>query len=336
MVLGEEDPKPSSARSDVSVASESQSSLVPLTDRDRRDFNFLRRQMGEPELPDDDAEAAKVLARVTREVRGGALLTRASTVQTSRPRWMWKHRLAFGKLCILDGDPGQGKSTLTLDLAARVSAGFPLPEQDPLPAMDVLLLSAEDGLADTIVPRLEAAGADLDRVVALEGMAFNGEQRRPWSLPGDIPHLRSAVIECGAKFIVIDPLMAFLGGQHDSYKDADVRRALHPLSDLAGETGACILVVRHLTKGGRSGKALYAGAGSIGIAGAARCVMLAADDPDTGMSALAVVKNNLGPKAPTLKYQLKTSTEWDCPVIQWRGISGHTADTLIQGGERDS
>jgi RecA-family ATPase len=253
-----------------------------------------------------------------------AHLTKASSVKISKPRWLWPGRLAYGKLAVLDGNPGQGKSTLTLDLAARVSRGKPMPGaasgQTP---SGVVLLNAEDSLDDTIVPRLMAANADLERVVALESMGD-----RPWSLPGDIPALEEAVWEVGASLVVIDPLMAFLHASHDSQRDHDVRRALHPLADMARRTCACVLVVRHLRKAG--GKAIHAGGGSVGIGGAARSVLLAAENPDIeGDSVLAVTKNNLGPKGHSYGYRLVTDEALGSGKIEWLGPSGHTADSLL-------
>jgi RecA-family ATPase len=255
----------------------------------------------------------------------GAHLTRTHTVKPVKPKWLWPGRLAFGKLAVLDGHPGQGKSTLTLDLAARLSTGRPFPGlEGRTEPSGAILLNAEDSTEDTIVPRLIAAGADLERVAVLESM--DGD--RPWSLPGDIPALEEAIWEVGAGLVVIDPLMAFLHGSHDSSKDHDVRRALHPLADMARRTSACVLVVRHIRKSG--GKAIHAGGGSVGIGGAARSVLLAAENPDVpGDSVLAVTKNNLGPKGPSYGYRLVTDDRMGAGKIEWLGRSGHTADSLL-------
>lgn len=262
--------------------------------------------------------------------RLGATVVAANTVKPRRPVWCWPGRLAYGKLAVLDGNPGQGKSTLTLDIAARLSTGRFLPGVTSHPQTTAtVLLNAEDAMDDTIVPRLTAAGADLSQVYAIQAVeTSNGP--RPWSLPADIPELRDVVEATGAGLVVIDPLMAFLSGSHDAYKDADVRRALHPLADMARDTGCCVLVVRHLRKSG--GKAIHAGSGSIGIGGAARTVLVAAEDPDRdGVFILAVAKNNIGPKGGSLAYTVQTDDSLGCGRIHWMGGTGHTADDLMSG-----
>jgi putative DNA primase/helicase len=128
----------------------------------------------------------------------------------------------LGKVTVLDGDPDEGKSTIAFDLAARVSTGAPMPfETDPRTPAGVVILSAEDGLADTIRPRLDAAGADVRNVL---GFPFD---ELP-SFPKGIEVIEQAVIEVGAKLVIIDPLMAFLSDRVDSYRDHHVRRALAP------------------------------------------------------------------------------------------------------------
>ncbi len=261
------------------------------------------------------------------------VLTCMDDVERERVDWLWPGRLPLGKVSVLDGDPGLGKSTVTIDIASRVSTGSPMPDGSPLDGpMGVILLSAEDGKADTIRPRLEAHGADLKRVHILEGVRTeNGPQGRPWSLPGDLDTLRQAMIETDAKLVVIDPLMAFLGGEVQSSRDQDVRRALHPLAMLAEDRGAAILVVRHLNKS-VGGNALYRGGGSIGIVGAARVGLLIAGDPEDETETrrvLAVSKSNLAEKADSLAYHLETDEELACGRIRWDGASTHTAAGLL-------
>src|SRR4029079_8173039 len=170
------------------------------------------------------------------------------------------------------GDPGLGKSSLTLDMAARISTGRPMPGalDAQRPPADVVLLSAEDGLADTVRPRLEAAGADLTRIFAMDAVPTGpGRPGRPPVFPDDVGWLHDLIVMKGVRFVIIDPLMAFLGLSVNAMNDQNVRRALFPLSRLAETTGAVILVVRHLNKN-TQGSALYRGGGSIGIIGAAR------------------------------------------------------------------
>lgn len=186
--------------------------------------------------------------------------------------WLWQPRIPLAKLTVLDGDPGLGKSALTLDLAARISRASAMPDGSrglPEPA-GVLLLTAEDGLGDTVRPRLEAMGADLTRVRALKGVpGATADALTPIELPRDLSLVESEASACRAALIVFDPLSAHLGSEINPYRDQDVRRALLPLAQLAEQIGAAILVVRHLTKG-FSSNPLYRGGGSIAFIGAAR------------------------------------------------------------------
>jgi RecA-family ATPase len=207
---------------------------------------------------------------------GLAVVTMAN-VLPERVNWLWPGRIPYGKLTVLDGDPGQGKSTVTTDLAARVSTGSPLPTGERPRRGAVLLLSAEDGAADTLRPRLEAAGADLTRVHLLDHVA-TGDGPRPPELPTDLPAIREVIKRERIALVVVDPLMAFLAETVNTRIDHAVRRALHPLKELAEHTGAGVLVVRHLNKSGE-GSALYRGGGSIGIIGAARSGMMVGTDP---------------------------------------------------------
>ena len=204
-----------------------------------------------------------------------------STVSPEKVEWFWQGRIPRGKLTVVDGDPGTGKSTLTLDLTARASRGMAMPtgngEREPV---GVVILSGEDGLADTIVPRLLAAGADLDRILALtEVPILSGGGSRPPVLPDDLDLIRQAIGRVQASLVVIDPLMAFLTSDTNSHRDQDIRRVLFQVAALAEETGVAVVVVRHLNKS-NTGPALYRGGGSIGIIGAARSGLLVAVDPD--------------------------------------------------------
>lgn len=253
-----------------------------------------------------------------------------SEVQPERVSWLWSGRLPLGKLTVLDGDPGKGKSTLTLDLAARLSRGDAMPDGSGggTPA-GVVILSGEDGLADTIVPRLIAAGADLSRVVALASCPDNeGDGEHPPVLPDDLPTIRAAIARVGAKLAIIDPLMAYLSDGTNSHRDQDIRRLLFRVAALAEETGAAVLVVRHLNKAA-GGPALYRGGGSIGIIGAARSGLLVAADPDDeNRRVLASTKLNLGPPPESLSFHLEAD-EGGAARVVWDGTSTHGANALL-------
>ena len=201
---------------------------------------------GDHQLPDPDGTMPHVF---------GARTVRLSDVEPEAVSWLWPGYLPRGKLVILDGDPGVAKSTVCLDLAARVSAGAPMPDGTGggRPA-DVLLLSAEDGLADTIRPRLGAAGADVTRVHALTEVAELREDgrltKRPASLPADLPEVERIIRESQVALVIVDLLMAYLAGAVDAHRDQDVRRVLHQLAGIADRHRCTVVVVRHLNKAG--------------------------------------------------------------------------------------
>jgi hypothetical protein len=245
-------------------------------------------------------------------------------------RWLWPGRIPLGKLVVLDGDPGTGKSTLTLTIAAKVSTGSPFPDGARPERADVILLNAEDDIGDTIRPRLEAAGADLARCWVLPDVQPDPDRPpRPPELPADVDAIEGMVKDKQAALVVVDPLMAFLAGQVDSHRDQDVRRVLASLTYMAGRTGAAVLVVRHMNKG--QGSALYRGSGSIGIVGAARAGLLVAPDPDDdNRRVLAMTKSNLAKMPDALAYRLVDDERYSCARVVWDGASRHTAADLVR------
>ena len=245
-------------------------------------------------------------------------ITCAADVAPERVRWLWRGRIPLGKVTVLDGDPGLGKSTLMADIAARVTTARLLPD-DSRSALDnpasVLVLSAEDGAGDTIRPRLEAAGADLERVQIWHCNLDDDASEMLPSLPEDIGLLANLIQEHEVALVTIDPLMAYLSANTHSFRDQDVRRALAPLAKVGEATGAAIVLVRHLNKA-PGGAAIYRGGGSIGIIGAARSGLLVAKHPDDETRrVLASTKSNLGPPPPSLAYRL-VGTENGAAAIQ--------------------
>jgi hypothetical protein len=259
-----------------------------------------------------------------------------SRVREEQLRWLWPGRLPLGKITILDGDPGLGKSLLALDLIARVTMGAPMPDGTLGVRGGAVLLSAEDGLGDTVVPRLRAAGLggdELERVVAVNFVPTDDyddtlESYRPLALPHDLTWLAAAISRVGARILVIDPLMAYLDGKVNSWRDQDVRAALTPLARLAQSHGLAVLVLRHLNKSMGS-RAIYRGGGSIGLIGAARSGWLAAKDPaDPEHSrVLAMNKSNLGPPLPSLRYRIEAADGQ--PHVAWQGKCDLSADALV-------
>jgi hypothetical protein len=264
------------------------------------------------------------------ELGAGIIL---STVQAQSVEWLWPGRIPLGKLTILDGDPGLGKSVLTLDLAARVTKGQEMPCGAAGRKGGVVLLTAEDGLEDTVVPRLDAADADRSRILALDTIP-DGDGKRLPCLPMDAGIIRANVQRIGALLVAVDPLSAYLGPEVNSHRDQDCRRALWPLAKIAEETGAAVVVVRHLNKAG-GGSPLYRGGGSIGIIGAARSGLLVAKDPDNPeQRVLASTKCNLARLPPALVYALDSDPNGALRV-GWKGESAHTAESLLAAPRDD-
>jgi putative DNA primase/helicase len=228
--------------------------------------------------------------------------------------WLWKDRIAIGKLTMISGDPCLGKSTFTMDIAARVSNGAPwadIPEVER-EAGGVVILSAEDDLADTIKPRLQAAGANTKRIVALKAVQRSCDDvvyETMFSLATDMLQLRQAVEKVDdCRLIVIDPISAYLGGT-DSHKDAQVRGVLAPLSELASDLGVAVITVAHLNKS-NGGKAIYRTGGSIAFVAAVRSAFVVVKDlKDPNRRLVLPTKNNLAPSdIGGLAYTVESAT----------------------------
>jgi DNA repair protein RadA/Sms len=254
------------------------------------------------------------------------LTRRAFEGDPERVTWLWKSWLPRGKLCVQDGDPDKGKSTILLDLAARITTGRAMP--DGSPGLEgggfVLVLMGEDGHQDTTYPRLIAAGADISRIEALEPAEV--------LIPRDVPLLEEAIRDTKAVAVFFDPLSTYLGDEHvNTHNDKHVRQALNPLTAMAELTGCAIVGNRHLNKGG-TGPAIYRGMGSIGIGGLARSVWCVADAPgDGGGYICASVKHNLTRVPSSLRY---TIGEVQLPTgsvsrIEWGTTSALTADDIL-------
>lgn len=256
----------------------------------------------------------------------GAILRRFCDVATEQVDWLCQDRIPRGFISMLVGEPGVGKSTLAIDLMARMTTGRGLPGEPDREPANGIYITAEDSVAHTLRPRAEAAGADLSRLFEFVGVR-TGKHLLPLSSAFDFAQLEGAIRETKSALVVIDPLMAFLGKANSS-KDQEVREGfLSPLARIAAATGAAILILNHLRKG--EGSAIQRCAGSVGIVGAARSVLLLSKDPDEeGHCILAGVKSNLGPLAPSQRLQLVKSTLPGASLLLWRGDATHTADSL--------
>ena len=266
-----------------------------------------------------------------------AKLRRGCDVERRPVEWLWPGRLAVGKINLLFGQPGLGKSLIVTDLSARVTRGAAWPDANGIaPAGSVIVASAEDDFADTLLPRFDAAGGDDTRLVALDGIEFPGDggqqSERAFTLR-DLPQLADAIHRTqGVKLVILDPVSAFLGDA-DSHKNGEVRGLLAPLKTLAEDHRVCILLVTHLPKGA-SASAVNGAIGSIAFIAAARSAWLIARDPDDSRRRImAAAKNNLGPDVGALAYQIEPGPT-GAPVIAWEADAVDlTADELMGGGD---
>ncbi len=241
--------------------------------------------------------------------------------------WLWPNRLALGKLAMFDGDPGRGKSLVTLDLCARITTGQPMPDGTGADApANVAIIQGEDFAADTVAPRLLALGADLGRVFIIDNESL--QTHGPFTLPSCIATLEETLILHSPRLLIIDPVMTFLDRDVLSCSDQSVRRALAPLGQLAEKHRCAVILIRHLNKTA-SKRSIYRGGGSIGFNAICRTSWLFTDDPeDPSRCLLAQVKNNLASPQPTLAYRIERDT---CapPKLQWLGPTPLTADQLL-------
>ncbi len=258
-----------------------------------------------------------------------------SEVETQQVNWLWQKRIPLGKITILEGDPGMGKSLLATSIAACVSTGLPMPDQTPGKQGGVILIAPEDSASDTIKPRLEAAGGDPSQVLLLSTVESLDAKRikiydRTFSLSHDLDALAKAIRQMKAVLVVLDPLTAVLGNNIDQSRDQDMREVFFSLPQVAECTGCAILIIRHLSKGGSS-NLLYRGAGSIGTTVSARLGLIVVQDPDDEQKRiLATTKNNLSKQASNLTYQV-VENEHGVPYIQWLGESNYSLKALSNG-----
>jgi putative DNA primase/helicase len=265
----------------------------------------------------------------------GVVVRRLSDVQAETVHWLWRGRIPFAKLTALDGDPGLGKSTLTLDIAARLTRGDVMPDGsigDQEGPRSVLLLTAEDGVADTIKPRLAAMGADQDHVFVLDEVAGEDGHGQMPAIPRDLAVIEALVRAHDVGLIVVDPLIAFLGdsSETNTWRDQDIRRALGPCAAMLERTGAALVMVRHLNKGA-GGNPIYRGGGSIGIIGAARMGLMVSTDPDDDTRLrriLAMTKANLSAPSKSMAYHMEQAINGSVRIV-WEGETEHTAVGLL-------
>jgi len=256
----------------------------------------------------DGKVAADRIELVTQEKPLPFAFRRLSDVRAKPIRWLWPGRFARGKVAILAGNPGLGKSQLTASMAAVVTTGGTWPvDRTSCERGNVVFFSAEDDAEDTIRPRLEAAGADLERIFILDAVLDDtGARPRAFNLSIDLPRLGEMLLHIGdVALIVIDPITAYLGGI-DSHKNADIRALLAPLGELAAKYGAAVVCISHLNKVG-TGEALMRVTGSLAFVAAARAAFLIARDREANQRRLFLpIKNNIGNDQSGLAFTVES------------------------------
>ena len=247
-------------------------------------------------------------------------IIRMSEVDTQTVEWLWEPYIPFGKVTIVQGNPGEGKTTFALRLAAACTTGRELPNMKPLPPFNVIYQTAEDGLGDTVKPRLMEAEADLDRVLVID------EAKRELTLSDE--RIEKAITQNGARLIILDPIQAYMGEKTDMNRANEVRPIFMRLGQVAQRTGCAILLIGHLNKAAGM-QSLQRGLGSIDIAAAVRSVMFIGKlKHDPTMRILTHEKSSLAPPGVSLAFSLG-----DEGGFRWVGEYDITADEMLSGIE---
>ncbi|MCX7310332.1 MAG: AAA family ATPase [Alphaproteobacteria bacterium] len=272
----------------------------------------------------------------------GLIVRRASDIVIEPIEWAWPSRIAIGKQTLIVGEPGLGKSQLTTFLAAAVTTGGPWPcGEGRAPLGSVIILSAEDDAADTILPRLIAAGAVVSRVLIVSAVRTDdGKARRSFNLQADLDLLEKEIAKAGdVRLVIIDPISSFMG-KSDSHKNADVRGVLEPVGEMAARLRVAVVFVTHKSKG-KGNNAINAAIGSIGFTGVVRAAFMVEKDPDDAERRLFLqIKNNIAKDAGGLAFRigqhliegdiLASAIYWDSERVSC------TADEVLAANENGS
>lgn len=246
-------------------------------------------------------------------------LIQMSQVEVEDIKWVWYPYIPYGKITVVQGDPGEGKTTFVLALIALLTNGEPLPEEETgAEPINVIYQTAEDGLADTIKPRLLSVGADCERVLVID------ENEIELTLSDE--RLEQAIRQTGAKVIVLDPIQAYLGGDVDMHRANEIRPIMKRLALLAERTGCAVILIGHMNKMGGA-KSAYRGLGSIDIRAAVRSVLVVGrvkDEPT--LRIVAHDKSNLAPEGKSIAFELDPDTGF-----AWKGYCETTVDELLCG-----
>lgn len=276
----------------------------------------------------------------TGERRLTPVVTRLSDVQPEIISWLWEPYIPLGKLTLLDGDPGVGKSVLCACIAAIVTRGLAFPSISPdfktpgRDAANVLYIGVEDGLGDTMRPRLDAAGGDPEKFFAVRAAKDESGEFASVSLK-DLGFFKALLEAYKPSVMFIDPLQGYLGDKVNPNLSSDINAVLHPIAQMAEESNCAIVGIRHLNKGGSAEKALYRGQNSIAFIGVARSGLLVGVDPeDPNRKIIAHQKHNVSARGTSLAYRIiEEPVEYEdrvigAPRVRWDGESPLTADDL--------
>ena len=245
-------------------------------------------------------------------------IIRMSEVDTQTVAWLWKPYIPFGKVTIVQGNPGEGKTTFALRLAAACTTGRTLPGMEPLPPFQVIYQTAEDGLGDTVKPRLIEAAADLDRVLVID------EAKRELTLSDE--RIEKAIVQTGARLIILDPIQAYMGEKADMNRANEVRPIFRRLADVAERTGCAVILIGHLNKAA-GGPSAYRGLGSLDFRAAARSVLLIGRvKREPNVRVIVHDKSSLAPEGKPVAFCLDPDTGFS-----WIGEYDITAEELLSG-----
>ena len=245
-------------------------------------------------------------------------IIRMSEVDTQTVEWLWEPYIPFGKVTIVQGNPGEGKTTFALRLAAACTTGGTLPGMKPLPPFQVIYQTAEDGLGDTVKPRLIEAEADLDRVLVID------EAKRELTLSDE--RIEKAITQNEARLIILDPIQAYMGEKTDMNRANEVRPMFRRLADVAERTGCAVILIGHLNKAA-GGQSAYRGLGSIDFRAAARSVLLIGRvKREPNVRVIIHDKSSLAPEGKPVAFCLDPETGFE-----WIGEYDITADELLSG-----
>jgi archaellum biogenesis ATPase FlaH len=245
-------------------------------------------------------------------------LIRMDTIETIETKWLWYPYIPFGKITIVQGNPGEGKTTFILAIASTLTTGGTLPLGDVLETCNVIYQTAEDGLGDTVKPRLISNNADCSKVLVID------ESKKELTLTDE--RIEQAILQTKAKLLIIDPIQAFLGARVDMHRANEVRPIFKKLGNIAEKTGCAIVLIGHMNKN-MAGKSLHRGLGSIDIAAAARSVLMVGRiKDDKALRAMVQVKSNLAPEGCSIAFELDRDNGF-----RWIGEYNIDADSLLQG-----